>query len=170
MEKNHSNQAPTCLKNALLKISINFRMDFVGVLSSSLGVHAIELNICHSTTDTLRQAKDIKKFLFALAVHVTSEKIIIHSAGDVKRRSKKKQISAMMSESVLGKRLKRLIEASENWVPWLVPSKSTRYWLDQISVKKKYIPHDLFYKSVDNKESRRKSSVVSPLDHDVDME
>ena len=75
-----------------------------------------------------------------------------------------------MSESVLGKRLKRLIEASENWVPWLVPSKSTRYWLDQISVKKKYIPHDLFYKSVDNKESRRKSSVVSPLDHDVDME
>ena len=45
MEKNHSNQAPTCLKNALLKISINFRMDYVGVLSSSLGTHAIELNI-----------------------------------------------------------------------------------------------------------------------------
>ena len=34
-----------CLKNALLKISINFRMDYVGVLSSSLGTHAIELNI-----------------------------------------------------------------------------------------------------------------------------
>ena len=75
-----------------------------------------------------------------------------------------------MSESVLGKRLKRLIEASENWVLWLVASKSTKSWLDQISVKKKYIPRDLFYKSVDNKESRRKSLVVSPLDHDVDME
>ena len=59
-----------------------------------MGAHAIELNICHTTTDFLRLAKDIKKFLFALAVHVTSEKIIIHSAGDVKRRSKKKQISA----------------------------------------------------------------------------
>ena len=45
MEKNHSNQAPTCLKNALLKISINFRMDYVGVLSSSLGTLAIQLNI-----------------------------------------------------------------------------------------------------------------------------
>ena len=41
----HSGQAPTRLKNALLKISINFRMDYVGVLSSSLGTHAIELNI-----------------------------------------------------------------------------------------------------------------------------
>ena len=34
-----------CLKNALLKMSVNFRLDFIGVLFSFLGAHAIELNI-----------------------------------------------------------------------------------------------------------------------------
>ena len=53
-----------CLKNALLKISINFRMDFVGVLSSSLGAHAIELNICHTTTDFLRLACSLQRDFF----------------------------------------------------------------------------------------------------------
>ena len=73
-----------CLKNALLKMSINFRMDFVEVLSSSLGAHVIELNICHTITDFARLAKDIKKCLLALPVHRKSEKIIIHSAGEIK--------------------------------------------------------------------------------------
>ena len=39
-------------------------MDFVGVLSSSLGAHAIALNICHTTTDFLSLAKDIKRVMF----------------------------------------------------------------------------------------------------------
>ena len=40
-----------------------------------------------------------------------------------------------------------------------------------LSVKKKHLPTDPFYKSVQIKESRRKSLAVSPLlHHDVEME
>ena len=38
-----------------------------------------------------------------------------------------------------------------------------------LSIKKKYLPTDPFFKAVDIKESRRKSSVVPALEHD-DME
>ena len=43
--------------------------------------------------------------------------------------------------------------------------------LIDLSIKKKHLPTDPFYKSVQIKESRRKSSVVTPLlDDDEEME
>ena len=106
----------------------------------------------------------------ALAVHGNKEMLTIHSADDVAKLIKEKT-NLTYDVTVHCKEKTEEINRSMGNLSSLIGAMKIHEILigSDLSIKKKYLPTDPFFKAVDIKESRRKSSVVPALEHD-DME